>query len=65
MSVSKEKFFRFLNTRDKGTYNVFDPRFREDANLTKDETIFIIRNFSELDQQHNNKASILNYFNSK
>ena len=48
MSVSKEKFFRFLNTRDKGTYNVFDPRFREDANLTKDETIELLKSFSSL-----------------
>jgi len=55
MSVSKEKFFRFLNLRDKGAYNVFDPRFRKNANLTKDETIFIIRNFDKLDLQHNSK----------
>jgi len=55
--VSSDKFWRFIEIRDTGDYNVFDPSFRDAADLTKDETIFIIRNFEKLDKEYNNPYS--------
>jgi len=55
--VSSDKFWRFVKMRDTGLYNVFDPNFRDAADLTKDETIFIIRNFEKLDKEYNNPYS--------
>jgi len=54
--VSSEKFWRFIEIRDTGDYNPFDPNFRLAADLTKDETIYIIRNFEKLEKEYQHSS---------
>lgn len=48
--ITKEKFLRFIEFRNSAAFNVFDPKFRDSTNLSKEEVIFIIKNFDELEE---------------
>ena len=49
--MTKDKFLRFIKSRNSAAFNVFDPKFRNSANLSKEEVIFIIKNFDELEEE--------------
>jgi hypothetical protein len=52
MEVTKEQFQQYRDVQDSGLYNMFTPEAREMTSLSKDEWVHIIRNYSELKQQH-------------
>lgn len=46
--ISESDFNEFIEVRDGGHYNMFDPSARAETNLSKDKWITIMRNFDEL-----------------
>ena len=52
VEVTKEQFQQYRDVQDSGLYNMFTPEAREMTSLSKDEWVHIIRNYSELKQQH-------------
>lgn len=50
----QEKFERYELVRQQGYYNMLDPRARELSNLTEEDYMYIIRNYSELSLRYPN-----------
>jgi len=48
IDITKKKFDKFEFVRRSGLYNMFDPRAREMANLTKPEWTTIMRDYDKL-----------------
>jgi len=48
MEISKEQFQQYRNVQDSGMYNMFDPNARLCTDLSKNEWIDIMKNYSEL-----------------
>jgi len=48
MEISKEQFQQYRNVQDSGMYNMFDPNARACTDLSKNEWIDIMKNYSEL-----------------
>ena len=48
MEVSKEQFQEYRKVQDSGAYNMFTPQAREMTTLSKNEWIYILKNYSEL-----------------
>lgn len=54
----KEKFSAYLLVQDMGSYNMFDPRARALAQefcedeITREDWVFMISNYSELLNEH-------------
>lgn len=46
-------FNEFVEVRDSGEYNMFDPAARDETSLNKNEWIYIMRNFKTLEEQFN------------
>ena len=44
----KDKLFRYEVVRLQGTYNMFDPRARQETGLSEEDYMYIIKNYSEL-----------------
>ena len=52
MEISKEQFQQYRDVKDSGMFNMFDPNARACTDLTKNEWISILKNYSELKQQY-------------
>ena len=52
VTVSKDDFNSFLDVRNSGDYNMYDPNARAMTGLTKQEWIHIMKNYSELKTKH-------------
>lgn len=50
MEITKEQFDEYKQVQDIGAYNMLDPRARELTDLSKQEWIYIIKNYKELDK---------------
>ena len=48
MEVSIEQFQEYRKVQDSGAYNMFTPQAREMTTLSKNEWIYILKNYSEL-----------------
>ena len=46
--VTKEQFEEYREVQDSGAWNMFSPQAREETTLTRDEWIYILKNYSEL-----------------
>lgn len=45
-------FAAYDRVRRSGEFNMFDPRARQATDLTKDEWIFVMKNYDALRKQH-------------
>ena len=52
MKVSKEQFKEYRRVQDSGMFNMFDPQAREMTSLDRDEWIYIISNYDELEAEY-------------
>lgn len=46
--ANKEKFMRYVKCQKSGKYNMLDSRVQIECNLTKEEHMYIIKNYNEL-----------------
>ena len=53
VNVSREDFQEYKNVLESGDYNMFDPRAREMTDLSKDQWIDIIKNYSKYREMYN------------
>lgn len=52
MEITKEQFQQYRDIQDSGMFNMFDPNARACTDLTKDEWISILKNYSELKDKY-------------
>ena len=52
MEITKEQWDEYRDVQDSGAYNMFDPNARAMTDLTKQEWIHIMQNYSELKTKH-------------
>ena len=55
--ITRSEFNQFVEVRDGGHYNMFDPSARAETTLSKEQWIAIMRNFEALDRKFNAEAS--------
>lgn len=55
--ISRSEFEQFVEVRDGGHYNMFDPSARAETTLSKQQWIAIMKNFEKLDRKFNSKES--------
>lgn len=53
INITESMFNEFVEVRDSGEYNMFDPAARDETSLNKNEWIYIMRNFKTLEEQFN------------
>lgn len=53
INITESMFNEFVEVRDSGEYNMFDPAARAETSLDKNEWIYIMRNFETLEEQFN------------
>jgi len=52
MELTKEQFMEYRDVQDSGMFNMFDPQAREMTDLSRDEWLYIIKNYSELKEKY-------------
>ena len=52
MEITKEQWDEYRGVQDSGMFNMFDPQARAMTDLTKEEWIEIIQNYSELKNKY-------------
>ena len=52
VEITRDKFSEYRDIQDSGMFNMFDPRAREMTSLTKNEWIYVLRNYSELKEKY-------------
>ena len=52
MEITKEQFEEYKEVQESGAYNMFDPRAREITDLSKEQWIEIIKNYSALRERY-------------
>ena len=52
VKMTESKFSEYRDVQDSGMFNMFDPRAREATTLSRDEWIYILKNYSELKEQY-------------
>ena len=52
METTKEQFNEYKEVQEMGAYNMFDPKAREVAGLSKDKWFEIIRQYNQLYNKH-------------
>ena len=52
VTMTKDKFSEYRDIQDSGAFNMYDPNARAATSLSKDEWIYILRNYSELKEQY-------------
>ena len=50
--ITEEKFLEYEKIRQEGRYNMFDPKAREVAGLSKEKWFEIIRQYNQLYNKH-------------
>lgn len=46
--VDKESFINYVKVQISGIYNMWDSRVEEEANITEEQHLYIIRNYENL-----------------
>lgn len=46
--VDKESFINYIRVQMSGMYNMWDSRVEEEANITEEQHLYIIRNYENL-----------------
>lgn len=46
--VDKESFINYIRVQMSGIYNMWDSRVEEEANITEEQHLYIIRNYENL-----------------
>ena len=49
MEITKEQFNEYKEVQEGGYYNMISPSARELTNLSKQEWVYIMKNYEELD----------------
>ena len=52
MEITKEQWDEYRDVQDSGLFNMFDPQARAMTDLSKQEWIHIMKNYSELKTKH-------------
>ena len=52
MELTKEQFMQYRDVQDSGMFNMFTPQAREMTDLSRDEWLYIIKNYSELKEKY-------------
>ncbi len=52
VKITREKWEDYRAVQDGGLYNMFDPRARQLSDLTKEEWVYIITNYSQLKEKY-------------
>ena len=52
MEITRDEFRQFAEVRKSGLYNMFDPRAREMTDLTKEQWVEIMKQYSELENKY-------------
>jgi hypothetical protein len=52
MHIERDEFLAFAEVRKGGEYNMFDPRARELAGLSKEKWFEIIKQYNQLYNKH-------------
>ena len=52
MHIERDEFLAFAEVRKGGAYNMFDPKAREVAGLSKEKWFEIIRQYNQLYNKH-------------
>jgi len=52
MEITKEQWDEYRCVQDSGAYNMYDPNARAMTDLSKQEWIHIMKNYSELKTKH-------------
>ena len=52
MHIERDEFLAFAEARKSGEYNMFDPRARELAGLSKEKWFEIIKQYNQLYNKH-------------
>ena len=52
MEITKDKWESYRWVQKGGLYNMFDPNAREMTELTKNEWLYIMKNYSELETKY-------------
>tara|TARA_R110000851_G_scaffold9651_1_gene35696 strand:- start:533 stop:715 length:183 start_codon:yes stop_codon:yes gene_type:complete len=52
MEITKDKWESYRWVQTSGMYNMFDPNAREMTELTKNEWLYIMKNYSELETKY-------------
>tara|TARA_Y100001973_G_C5188978_1_gene329676 strand:+ start:1281 stop:1448 length:168 start_codon:yes stop_codon:yes gene_type:complete len=50
--VTEEEFAQYRDVQDSGMFNMFSPQAREMTTLSKDQWIYILRNYDELREKY-------------
>ena len=53
INITESMFNEFVEVRDSGEYNMFDPAARAETSLDKNEWVYIMRNFETLEEKFN------------
>ena len=48
MEITKEQWDEYRDVQDSGAWNMFSPQARAETSLTKEEWLYILKNYSEL-----------------
>lgn len=51
----KEKFLAYENVRRSGKFNMFDPNARILTGLSKEDYLYVMHNYTDLNQKYGNK----------
>tara|TARA_R100000808_G_C2143901_1_gene151688 strand:+ start:2292 stop:2474 length:183 start_codon:yes stop_codon:yes gene_type:complete len=51
--ITESMFNQFVEVRDSGEYNMFDPAARAETSLSKEEWVCIIKHFETLEEKFN------------
>ena len=46
--ITEEQFKEYRKVQDSGAWNMYSPQAREETTLSKDEWIYILRNYTKL-----------------
>lgn len=50
--MTKDKFMSYLEVQKSGLYNMLDPRAIEATGLSKEDYLYIIKNYSKLQEEY-------------
>ena len=52
IKITRDEFRQFAEVRKSGLYNMFDPKAREMTDLTKEQWVEIMKQYSELENKY-------------
>jgi len=53
INITESMFNEFVEVRDSGEYNMYDPAARAETTLSKEQWISIMKNFETLEEKFN------------